>query len=128
MDFVKARPPRANIRVPSMPPWRTSATSVVPAADVDEQRAGLADLLRAEDARHGVRLGDDLQQLEVQLAGHGLERAEVHQRGERVEDADLDVPALEPDRVGEGVAVDRGAHDGAVDEAHVHVRAGPSPR
>ena len=30
MDLVNARPPRANIRVPSMPPWRTSATSVVP--------------------------------------------------------------------------------------------------
>ena len=39
-----------------------------PAADVDEQRAGLADLLGAEDAGDGVRLGDDLEQLEVELA------------------------------------------------------------
>ena len=29
-DFVNARPPRANMRVPSMPPCRTRATSVVP--------------------------------------------------------------------------------------------------
>ena len=39
-----------------------------PAADVDEQRARLADLLRPEDPRDGVRLGHDLEQLEVELA------------------------------------------------------------
>src|SRR3970040_708864 len=30
IDLVNARPPRANIRVPSIPPERPSATSVVP--------------------------------------------------------------------------------------------------
>ena len=45
------------------------------AADVDEQRPGLADLVAAEDARDRVRLGDDLEQLEVELRGHALERA-----------------------------------------------------
>ena len=39
-----------------------------PAADVDEQRARLADLVVPEHARHGIRLGDDLEQLEVELA------------------------------------------------------------
>ncbi len=38
-------------------------------ADVDEDRAGLLDLLRAQDAGHGVRLGDDLEQLQVELRG-----------------------------------------------------------
>ena len=45
------------------------------AADVDEQRARLADLVAAEDARDGVRLGDDLEQLEVELRGDALESA-----------------------------------------------------
>ena len=39
------------------------------AADVDEQRAGLADLVRAEDPGDRVRLGDDLEELEVELRG-----------------------------------------------------------
>ena len=91
------------------------------AADVDEQRAGLADLVAAEDAGDGVRLGDDLEQLEVELAGDALQRAEVDQRRERVEDPDLHVAALEPDRVRQRVAVDRGAGDRRVDEADVDV-------
>ena len=99
-----------------------------PAADVDEQGAGLADVLGAQDAGHGVRLRDDLEQLQVELAGDGLERPEMDQRREGVEDADLDVAALEADRVGEPVAVDRGPHDGAVHEAHVDVREARSPR
>ena len=77
------------------------------AADVDEQRPGLADLVAAQDAGDGVRLGDDLEQLEVQLRRDALERAEVDERRERVEDPDLHVAALEADRVGERVAVDR---------------------
>ena len=52
----------------------------------------------------------------------------MHQRGERVEDADLDVTALEADRVGQGVAVDRGAGDGGMDEPDVHVRQAGLPR
>ena len=65
------------------------------AADVDEQRAGLLDLLVVHAARHGVRLGDDRDQLQVEHARHGLQRAKVDQRRERVEDADPDVAALE---------------------------------
>ena len=59
------------------------------ATDIDEQRARLADLLVAEDARDGVGLGDDLDELEVELVGDRLERPEVDQRGEGVEDLDL---------------------------------------
>ncbi len=93
-----------------------------PAADVDEQRPGLADLVAAEDPRDRVRLGDDLEQLEVELRCHALQRAEVDQRRERVEDPDLDVAALEADRVGQRVAVDRGAGHRGVDEPDVDVR------
>ena len=71
------------------------------AADVDEDRAGLADLLGAEHAGHRIRLGDDLEELEIELAGDALEGAEVDERRERVEDPDLHVAALEPDRVGQ---------------------------
>ena len=109
------------MRVPSMPPWRTSATSVVPPPTSTNSAPGLADLVAAEDARDRVRLGDDLEQLQVELRGHALQRPEVDQRGERVEDPDLDVAALEADRVGERVAVDRGAGDGGVDEPDVDV-------
>ena len=93
-----------------------------PAADVDEERACLADLVAAEDPRDRVRLGDDLEQLEVQLRCHALERTEVDERSERVEDPDLDVAALEADRVGQRVAVDRGAGDRGMDEPDVDVR------
>ena len=98
------------------------------AADVDEQRAGLADLLGAEDPRDRVRLGDDLQQLEVELRGDALERPEVDERRERVEDPDLHVAALEPDRVRERVAVDRRPDDRRVDEPDVDVRQAGLPR
>ena len=39
-----------------------------PAADVDEQGAGLAHVVRAQHPGDRVRLGDDLEQLEVELA------------------------------------------------------------
>ena len=84
-----------------------------PAADVDEQRPGLLDLLAAEHAGDRVRLGDDLEQLQVELAGDGLRARQVDQRRERVEDPDPDVAALEPDRVRDRVAVDRGAESTA---------------
>ena len=99
-----------------------------PAADVDEQRAGLADLVAAEDARDCIRLGDDLEQLEVELRRDALQRPEVDQRRERVEDPDLDVAALEADRVGQRIAVDRRAGDRGVDEPDVDVRQARSPR
>ena len=97
------------------------------AADVDEQRTGLADLVAAEDARDRVRLGDDLEQFEVELRRDALERPEVDERRERVEDPDLDVAALEADRVGQRVAVDRGAGDGRMDEPDVDVRQARLP-
>ena len=89
------------------------------AADVDEDRAGLADLVGAEDARHRVRLGDDLDELQVELAGDALQRAEVDERRERVEDADLDVPALEADRVRQRRSRRCCAGHGGVDEPDV---------
>ena len=82
-----------------------------PATHVHEERTGLADLVGAEDAGDGVRLGDDLQQLQVQLTRDRLKRAQVNEWSEGVEDPDLDVSALEPDRVGQGVAVDLGPGD-----------------
>ena len=99
-----------------------------PAADVDEERARLADLLAADDPGDGVRLGDDLQELEVELGGHALERAEVDERGEGVEDPDPHVAALEADRVGDRVAVDARRRHRRVDQAHVDVRQARSPR
>ena len=111
-----------------MPPWRTSATSVVPPPTSTNSAPGLADLVAAEDARDGVRLGDDLEQLEVELRRDALERAEVDERRERVEDPDLDVATLEADRVGQRVAVDRGAGHRGVDEPDVDVRQARSPR
>ena len=52
----------------------------------------------------------------------------MDERGERVEDPDLHVAALEPDRVRQGVAVDRGADDRRVDEPDVDVRQAGLPR
>ena len=46
----------------------------------------------------------------------------MDERRERIEDADLDVAALEADRVGQRVAVDRGAGDRGVDQPDVDVR------
>src|SRR4029079_19325133 len=99
-----------------------------PAADVDEERARLADLVRAEDTGDGVRLGDDLEQLQVQLRGHRLERAEMNERREGVEDPDLDVAALEADRAPQRVAVDRRGDDRRVDEPDIDVRQAGLPR
>ena len=93
-----------------------------PAADIDEQRARLADVVAAEDARHGIRFGHDLEQLEVELRRDALERPEVDERRERVEDPDLDVAALEADRVRQRVAVDRGARHRGMDQPDVDVR------
>ena len=98
-----------------------------PPADVDEQRPGLADVVAAEHARDGIGLGDDLEQLEVELRRHALQGAQVDQRRERVEDPDLDVPALEADRVGQRVAVDRGAGDRGVDQPDVDMRQAGLP-
>ena len=79
------------------------------------------DLVRAEHPGHRVRLGHDLEQLQVELAGDALERPEMHERRERVEDADLDVAALEADRIGQRVAVDAGPGDRGVDQPDVDV-------
>ena len=51
-----------------MPPLRTSATSVVPPPTSMNSAPGLADLLVAQHPRDRVRLRDDLQQLQVELA------------------------------------------------------------
>ena len=125
---MNARPPSANIRVPSIPPWRTSATSVVPPPTSTNSAPAWRTWSLPEDPGDRVRLGDDLEQLEVELRGDALERPEVDERRERVEDPDLDVAALEADRVGQRVAVDRRADDRGVDEPDVDVRQARSPR
>ena len=50
------------------------------ATDVDEQPAGLLDLLVVHAARDGVGLGDDGHEVEVEHARHGLQRAQVDER------------------------------------------------
>ncbi len=92
------------------------------AADVDEQRAGLLHLLAGQDTGYRVRLGDDLEQLQVELLGDALQGTQVNERRKGVEDADLDVAALEPDRVGDRIAVDLGAGDRSMNQPHVHLR------
>src|SRR5206468_1523024 len=76
------------------------------APDVDEEAAGLNDPIAAQAARDGVRLGDDGQELQVELRCDALERADVDQQGEGAEDAELEVATLESDRIGDRVAVD----------------------
>jgi len=68
---------------------------------------------------HGVRLGDDLEEIQFEVLGDALEGAQVDERRERVEDTDLDVAALEADRVRNRVAVDLSAGDGGVDETDI---------
>ena len=91
------------------------------AADVDEERARLSDLLARDGARHGVGLGHDLDELEAELLDDRLQGAQVDERRVGVEDRDAQVAALEADRVGDHVAVHAGAGHGGVDEAHVDV-------
>ena len=52
----------------------------------------------------------------------------MDERGEGIEDPDLDVPALEADGIGQGIAVDRGADDRGMDEPDVDVRQPGLPR
>ena len=116
------------MRVPSMPPWRTSATSVVPPPTSTNSAPGLLDLFVVHASRDGVRLGDDRDQLQVEHARDGLQRAQMDQRRKRVEDADAHVTAVEADRIGHRVAVDRGAGDRGMDEADVDVGQARLPR
>ena len=90
-----------------------------PAADVDEDRAGVPELARIEAGGHRVRLRDHAEQLEVEGVGNGLERAEVDHRREGVEQMHLDLGAGEADRVADRVPVDRHLDDGGVHEPHV---------
>jgi hypothetical protein len=92
------------------------------ATDIDEQGTCLADLIRTQDASNGVRLGDHLEQLQVELARDALQGSQMDEWGERVEDPDLHVAALEADGIGQRVAVDRGADDCRMDEPNVDVR------
>ena len=109
------------MRVPSTEPERTRATSVVPPPTSMKSAPDWPTCSPRDGARHRVGLGHDLDELEAQLLHDRFERAEVHQRRIGVEDRDAQVPALEADRVGDGVAVDAGCRDAGVDEAHVDV-------
>ena len=95
---------------------------MVPPPTSTNSAPDLANLRPPEHAGDRVRLRDDLDQLEVELRGDGLQRTEMDERGERVEDPDLDVASLEPDRVRQGVAVDRRPDDRGMDEPDVDVR------
>ena len=124
---MKARPPEREHARALDAALRTSATSVVPPPTSMNSAPGLADLVAVQAPRHCVRLGDDGHQLQVEHAGDGLQRPQVDQRRERVEDADAHVAALEADRVGDRVAVDGGAGHGGVDEPDVDVRQAGLP-
>ena len=89
------------------------------AADVDEDGAARLDVLGVAAARQRVRLGDGGDHLEVELLGDGLQRADVVQRREGVEDGDVHNVALEVDRVAHRVAVDAHRGDGAVHQLDV---------
>src|SRR6202011_3113606 len=82
-----------------------------PAADVDEDAAGLVDLV--DGARPGDRVGlrHRSHKLQVELDDHRLDGPDVGQRREGVEDRDVEVVALEAEWVGDGVAVDPHAGD-----------------
>ena len=83
---------------------------------------GLLDLLGARGTRAtAYGSATTCEQLEVELAGDRLQRPQVDERRERVEDADLHVPALEADRVRHGVAVDAGRGDRRMDQPDVDV-------
>jgi hypothetical protein len=62
------------------------------------------------------------------LRGDALERPEVNERSEGIEDADLHVPSLEADRIRERVSVDGGARHRGMDEADVDLRQTGLPR
>ena len=89
------------------------------AADVDEDRAELVRLGRRAAAGQRVRLGDRGNKLEVELLSDRLQRPDMREWRERVEDRDLDDVALEVDRVAHRVAVDAHRRDRAVDELDV---------
>ena len=90
-----------------------------PAADVDEDRAAVAELARIQARGHGIRLGDHAEQVERQRVGDRLERPEVDHRREGVEQVQLDLGAGEADGVADRIAVDLHLDDRRVDEAHV---------
>src|SRR6266700_7750592 len=68
------------------------------APDVHEDRALLPRLLAGRGPGQRVRMGDRGRQLEVELPDDGLHGPDLGDGGERVEDGDLQVLALEADR------------------------------
>ena len=128
-DRLRERAPAEREHPGALDPALTDERDVGrPAADVDEERPGLLDLVGTEDPGDRVRLGDDLEELEVELAGDALERAEVDERRERVEDPDPHVAALEADRVRDRVAVDAAPRSPRRGRAGRRRAAGRSPR
>src|SRR5207244_2441196 len=55
------------------------------AADVDEDGGKFGRILAAHRFGDGEGLGRDINEVQIQVAGHGLEGAEVHHGGEGVE-------------------------------------------
>ena len=94
------------MRVPSTPPLRTSATSVVPPPTSMNSAPDWPHLLAVDAARHGVRLGHDASSSRSSACATLWSAPRWISGRERVEDADAHVAALEADRVGDRVAVD----------------------
>ena len=127
MDFVNARPPSANIRVPSMPPWRTSATSVVPPPTSTNSAPAwrTCSAPRTRATAYGSATTSSSSRSSWLATDWSAPRWTSGANALKI--ADLDVAALEPDRVRQPVAVDRRADDRAVDEPDVDVRQAGLP-
>ena len=90
-----------------------------PTADVDVDAPEFVHIFGGAAAGERVGLGHGRHQLQVQLLGDGLEGPDVGERGERVEDGDLQDLTLEVERVGHRIAVDVHRGDAAVDKLDV---------
>src|ERR1700683_46222 len=98
------------------------------AADVDEDGGKLAGILAADGFGDGKRLGRDVNEVEIKVGGHGLERAEMNHGREGVEELDRNIFALEANGVGDTVAVALGVNDGVVHQLHLELLVAGFPR
>src|SRR6185503_8470401 len=75
-------------------------------------------ILSAHGFGYGKGFGGNADEVQIQVAGYGLERAEVHHGREGIEELNGDILALETDRVSDAVAVDLDVDNGGIYELH----------
>ena len=124
---MNARPPSANIRVPSIPPLRTRATSVVP-PPTSTNRAPAWRMWSLPSTRATAYGSATISRSSRSSCEATLWSAPRWTRGANA----LKMPILtcrpwKPTGIGQGVAVDRGAGHGGVDEPDVDVRQARLP-